>query len=127
MSQLSVSQQIVQAVGPLVGGRCYARTFLQPDGALPPWPAARFVFASLTTAPSICGDGGDDAADYRVQIDLADAYGKGEAAFLALRAQLLAAMQALGATFVLDGQRDEFDAETKTLRCSLDYLVYQSN
>lgn len=126
MTQLSVSQQVFGALAPLVGQRCYQRTFLQPDGGLPAWPAIRFVFVSADPGETICGDGGDEAADYRVQIDLAEAYAKGEAAFQALRAQVLAAMQSLGATYVWAGQRDEFDPDTKTLRCSLDYLVYQS-
>lgn len=125
MTQLSVSQDIVRVLGPLVSQRCYQRTFMQPDGGLPPWPAIRFVFASADPGSTICGDGGDADADYRVQIDLADEYGKGEAAFQALRAQVLAAMQTLGPAYVWAAQRDEFDAETKTLRCSLDYLVYQ--
>lgn len=127
MTQLSVSQEVFRVLAPLVGERCYQRTFLQPNGQLPAWPAIRFIFATVDPGATICGDGGDEGADYRLQIDLADAAANGEAAFQALRAQALAAMQTLGPTYVWAAQRDEFDAETKTLRCSLDYLVHQSS
>lgn len=128
MTQLTVSQDVVRVLAPLVGGRCYQRTFVQPGPGetLPAWPAVRFVFVSVEPGETICGDGGDDAADYLLQIDLVDAQAKGEAAFHALRAQVLAAMRALGSSVVWSAQRDDFDAETKTLRCSLDYRVHQS-
>lgn len=126
MTQLSVSQALTTALGPLVEQRVYARTFVQPSGDLPTWPSIRFAFVSVASDVTICGDGGDESADYRVQIDLVLERSKGEVEFQSLRSQLLAVMQALGSTFVWAGQRDEFDADTKTNRCSLDYLVYQS-
>ncbi|AOV02755.1 DUF3168 domain-containing protein [Delftia tsuruhatensis] len=127
MTQLTVSQQITAALAPIVAGRCYQRTFLQPGGKLPEWPAVRFVFVSASMAETICGDGGDEAADYRVQIDLANSRKAGEVKFQELRAQILAAMAAIGPTFVWAGQSDTYDAETDTNRAQLDFMVYQSN
>lgn len=128
MTQLTVSQQITAALGPVVAGRCYQRTFLQPGAKkLPDWPAIRFIFVAASTSETICGDGGDEAADYRVQIDLAHSRKAGEVKFQEVRALVLAAMSALGPTFVWAGQSDTYDADTDTNRAQLEYMVYQSN
>lgn len=127
MSQLSISQQLTAALGPLVAQRIYARTFMQPNGKLPDWPAIRFVFITPEIDGDICGDGGDDIANWHLQLDIADAANKGELAFQTLRSAVMSAMNSLGSHYIWSGQRDEFDAETKTNRCSLDYVVYQSS
>lgn len=104
----------------------YTRTFLQPRGDMPTWPAIRLVVVSSTPYPDACGDGGDAGADFRLQLDIASAASAGEGALQSLRASVMAAMSALGAEYVWDGEQNDFDAETKTFRCSLDYLVLLS-
>lgn len=116
---------VVAALRPLVSNRVYVRTFLQPSG-LPTWPAIRLVVVSVTPYPDACGDGGDDGADFRLQVDLAHAAAAGETAFQALRAQVKTAMAGLGAEYVWDGEFNDFDEQTKTNRVALDYLVYLS-
>lgn len=127
MSQLSISKELKAALAPLVGQRVYARTFMQPSGQLPEWPAIRFVFVTPEIDDDICGDGGDDTANWNLQIDVVLGFKKGETAFQQLRQEVMAAIAALGAHYAWSGQREEFDADTKTNRCSLDYVVYQSS
>ncbi len=105
----------------------YTRTFLQPRGEMPTWPAIRLVVVSSTPYPDACGDGGDAGADFRLQIDIASAASAGESAIQTLRASALAGMAALGPEYILDGEQNDFDAETKTFRCTLDYLVHLSS
>ena len=104
----------------------HARTFLQPRGALPAWPAIRLVVVSATPYPDTCGDGGDGGADFRLQVDIASEASAGETALQTLRASVMAAMAGLGDEYVWDGEFNDFDVETKTFRCSLDYLVHLS-
>lgn len=118
--------QIFDALKSLVSNRCYANTFPQPPTS-PLWPAIRFVRISAAPVIDICGDGdaeSDDTADVRVQLDLcAQSYG----AMMTLRAQVKTAMATLNDPKpVWDGEFITFDAETKTHRCSLDYLFYPS-
>lgn len=105
----------------------YTRTFLQPRGGLPTWPAIRLVVVSSTPYPDACGDGGDAGADFRLQIDIASAASAGESAIQTLRASVMAGMAALGPEYILDGEFNDFDAETKTFRCTVDYLVHLSS
>lgn len=111
----------------------YEGTFPQPP-AVPVWPAARFTFVGNTPYPALCGDADIEADDVRVQIDLVVAEAAGTAALHTLRAAVIAAMSAMvlqsGET-PLPSTRDtdlyEFDAETKTHRFILDFLLYPSS
>lgn len=105
----------------------HARTFLQPRGALPAWPAIRLVVVSATPYPDACGDGGDAGADFRLQVDIASAASAGESAMQALRASVMTEMTALGPEYLWDGEFNEFDEPTRTFRCSLDYVVHLSS
>ena len=117
---------VTAALRPLVGNRVYARTFLQPSG-LPTWPAIRLSVVSATPYPDACGDGGDEGADFRLQIDVANAASAGETALQTLRAQVMAAIATLGVHYIWDGEINDFDEQTRTNRCSLDYMVYLSD
>lgn len=105
----------------------YTRTFLQPRGDLPTWPAIRLVVVSSTPYPDACGDGGDAGADFRLQVDIASASSAGESAMQALRASVMTEMTALGPEYLWDGEFNEFDEPTRTFRCSLDYVVHLSS
>lgn len=126
MSQAEVLEEVVAALRPLVGNRVYARTVLQSAG-LPTWPAIRVSVVSATPYPDSCGDGGDAAADFRLQIDVAVAATSGETAMQTLRAQVMAEMADLGPQYVWDGEFNDFDEQTRTNRCALDYMVYLSS
>lgn len=125
-TQAQLLTAVAAALRPLVGNRVYTRTFLQPSG-LPTWPAIRLSVISAVPYPDACGDGGDDAADFRLQIDVALAASSGETALQILRAQVMTAMAGLGAEYVWDGEFNDFNEATKTNRVALDYLVYLSN
>jgi hypothetical protein len=113
--------------------RIYEGTFPQPP-AVPVWPAARFTFVGNTPYAALCGDSDIEADDVRVQIDLVVAETAGTAALHTLRAAVIAAMSAMvlqsGET-PLPSTRDtdlyEFDAETKTHRFILDFLLTPSS
>lgn len=104
----------------------FTRTFVQPRGGMPSWPAIRVSVVSATPYPDAQGDGGDDGADFRLQIDIVNTASAGESALQTLRTRAREEMAALGAEYVWDGETNDFDAETKTFRCSLDYQVYLS-
>ncbi len=107
----------------LVANRVYPETFIQPNGALPVWPAIRYGFVSIVPAIAICGDGGDETADTRVQIDVVD---KTFIATRSLRSQVLQAMLNFDPPAIVQNSFSEYDAETKTFRASIDYVIYRS-
>jgi hypothetical protein len=124
-TQAQLLTAVVAALRPLVGNRVYTRTFLQPSG-LPTWPAIRLSVVSAVPYPDACGDGGDEGADFRLQVDVAHAASAGETAIQTLRASVKAAMTALGAEYAWAGEFNDYDEATKTNRVALDYLVYLS-
>ena len=65
---MTIEADIFTALGPLVSNRVYPVSF-PLTGSLPVWPAIRYTFISITPTVTICGDGGDETADTRVQID----------------------------------------------------------
>ena len=93
----------------------------------PVWPSIRYTFISTAPNVDICGDGGQETADYRVQIDVVDLETKGPTAFSNLGDSVRTAMRDLLPNYVWDGEFEEFDAETKTNQLSLDYIVYLSS
>lgn len=114
-----------------LGARIYEGTFPQPPAA-PVWPAARFTFAGNTPYPALCGDSDIDADDVRVQIDLV--VQTSQADLHTLRAAVIAAMSTMvvqPGESSLPSTRDtdlyEFDAETKTHRQIIDFLLYPSS
>ncbi len=128
MSTLSdILSTITAALRPLVGNRVYARTFEQPSGGLPSWPSIRLTVLAADTNPDACDDGGDEGSDFAIQIDVVSDAALGESASLTLRAQVLAAMLALGAEYVYTTGFSDFDVETKTNRDVLEYGVYLSS
>jgi len=120
-----VAAAVVSKLGPVVSNRVHRMVF--PLATNPVWPAIRYSFVSTIVSPDICGDGGEEAADYRLQIDVVDMESKGASAFSTLCASVRTAMATLLPTYVWDGEAEEYDAETKTYRLSMDYLVYLSS
>ena len=88
---MSLEQQIFAALSPLVSGRVHASTFPQLP-AVPITPAILCTFVSADPGQDICGAGGQDVEDTRVQVDV---YSTSFDSARALRLQVMAAMAAL--------------------------------
>lgn len=122
MTLHGVLVSVMSALRPLVGNR--VTTFVFPQGGK--WPAIRVSVISATPAPDLCGDGGDEGADFRLQLDVVTESGAGETAHGTLRAQVMAAMANIGPHVIWDGQFSGFDEPTRTFRTSLDYMIFLS-
>lgn len=120
---MSLETDLYAALAPLVSNRCYPVIFpLTPPN--PAWPAIRYTFVSQIPAIALCGDGGDESIDSRVQLDCVAAT---FAAARTLRAQVLSEMQTFDPPAVLQSSLSQYDAETKTWRELLEYQVNPSS
>ncbi len=97
--------------------------FPQPPRYNPEWPAIRYTFISSVPIEDLCGDGDDSTADTRVQIDVVDTT---YAAMRSLRLSVMGVMSTFYPPAILQVSIDEVDAETKTYRGILDYLIRPS-
>jgi hypothetical protein len=120
---MSIESDLYQTLRGYVADRVYPLTFPQPVSDAR-WPSIRYTFISADPGEDICGDGGDGTADYRVQLDLVHTT---YAALRVLRLQVLAAMDAFQPPAIWSGELEAYDAETKTYRSSLDFLLYPSS
>ena len=119
---MSVASDLYTALAPLVGNRCYPVTFpLTPPN--PQWPAIRYTPISIVPPAALCGNGGDDASDFRAQLDLVAV---NYSAVQALRTSVMAEMVDFEPPAILENSFDGYDAETKTYRVTLDYVIYAS-
>jgi len=117
---MSLKSDIYDALKGLVSLRCYPDRFPQQNS--PTWPAIRYSVVGGTSWEDLCGDGGAEAEDVRVQIDWV---AETDPAREALTPQIRAAMTTLG--WRIQGTPLEmFDAETKTFRATADWVFYQS-
>lgn len=102
--------------------RVFEGTFLQPDGTLPAWPAARFT-GDNTAFESMCGDSDPAEDDVALQVDLV--VGTTPADLEALRLLVIAAMQAMAGYTVTRGiDQYVYDAETKTHRRIIQFTIH---
>jgi hypothetical protein len=115
-----------------LGTRIYEGTFPQPAGVPPAYPAARYTFVGNTPYAALCGDSDIDADDVRVQIDLV--VQTSQADLHTLRRAVIAAMSAMVVQVgesPLPSTREtdlyEYDAETKTHRFIIDFLLFPSS
>lgn len=119
---MSVEADLFSTLGPLVANRCYPLAFpLTPPN--PQWPAIRYTLVSTVPMIALCGDSGDEAPDTRVQLDLVAAT---YTAVRVLRQSAMAAMVGFSPPAILENSVDEWDAETKTFRVTLEYVIYAS-
>jgi hypothetical protein len=116
-----IEEDIVTALAPLVAGRVHPIVFPQPP-ATPVWPAIRYTLISRTPVATICGSS-MTADDDRFQLDVvAPSY----SALLSLVPQVKAAAETLPVPAVVQNEFQAYDAETKTYRALLDFIVYHS-
>lgn len=114
-------------LGPLVLGRYHPVQFAQPKTGGPRWPAIRGVQVGGERFPDICGDGDDDNATPRVQIDIVSSIAAGYAAHNALRQQVLAAMKTFPVPANVELELEQTDEDTETYRSIVDYSLHGSN
>lgn len=103
-------------------------TFPQPVRWNPVWPALRYTFVSAIPVEDLCGDGDDTTADVRVQLDIV---AEDHVVVRQLRLDVMAVMATFGVDYgwpaILILNFDNFDAETQTYRCTLDYMITPSS
>lgn len=121
---MSLENDLFSALKSLVGNRVAFVTFPQPsNGAPPTWPAIRCTVVDSVPVVDLCGDGDDDTAEIRVQIDcVATTF----TAARSLRLQVMATMRSFSTPALLDLSRNDYDADTKTYREVLDYIIHGS-
>ncbi len=120
---MSIEADLFAGLKTLVANRVYPETFIQPNGALPVWPAIRYSFVSIVPTITICGDGGDETANTRLQIDVVD---KTFIATRSMRLQVMQAMLNFDPPAIVQNSFSEYDVDTKTFRASIDYVIYKS-
>lgn len=125
---MTIEADLDTALGALVGSRIYGGTFPQPQqpNNRPVWPAIRRTLTGIPDA-DLCGDGGDDASDFRLQLDLVVMEAAGYSAARTLRTQVMAAMRTFTPPAVWDGELYDFDEETRTHRWILFYRLHPSS
>lgn len=126
MKKSDIAAALVTALRPTVSNRVYRNVFPQPPAA-PVWPSIRYTFVSVASNQDICGDGGEETADYRVQIDVVDLESKGPTSFATLTDAVKSALAPLQPIYVHDSESENFDLDTKTTMLSMDYLIYPSS
>jgi len=119
---MSVEADIFTALQSLVGKRVAPVIFPQAP-VVPTWPAIRYSFIDSVPIVDACGDGDDDTAEIRLQLDVvATTF----SAARSLRLQVMAAMAVFDPPATLQSSTSDFDAETKTYREILDYMLHGS-
>lgn len=121
---MSLETELFAVLKGLVSNRVYPLTFVQPSGSLPVWPAIRYTLVSVVPEEDLCGDGDDETATARVQLDVVD---KTYAGARALRLSVMSAMRAFIYPARLAASADTYDDETKTHRVILDYTIHGSS
>jgi hypothetical protein len=120
---VTIEASLFTALGSLVSNRVYPITF-PLTGAVPVWPAIRYSFISVTPSITICGDGGDETADTRIQIDIvATTF----SAVRTLRSQVMTAMLTFSPPAVFENSFSSYDEQTKTFREQVDFVTYASS
>lgn len=114
-------------LGPLVAGGYHPVDFAQPKHGRPQWPAIRGVQVGGERFTDICGDGDDDNATPRVQLDIVSTKAAGYTAHDALRRLVLAAMKTFPVPATVELELEQTDDETETYRSIVDYSLHGSN
>lgn len=117
---MGIEASLFTALGPLVGARAYPDTFPQD----PKWPAIRYSFITAVPGVTVCGNGGDDTTDFRVQID---GVARTDLQRDALRIAIWDAMALFSPPAICLSWDKSYDPETKGYRVRLDYLIQPSS
>jgi hypothetical protein len=125
MTEDDIGAALVLALSPLVSGRVYWDHFPQPPAA-PIWPSMRYTWVSQTPDQRWCGDGDEESAEYRLQIDIVLLESKGKSQLTAMGRQVKALIKSTFPGWRRESQFSDFDFETKTNRMMLDYSISTS-
>lgn len=117
---MGVAQKLFAALRALTADRVYPDTF--PQDYL--WPAIRYTLISAVPGETVCGDGEDETADYRVQID---GVARTDLQRDTLRAAIRSAMREFSPPAICIAWENSYDPETKAYRARLDYLIHPSS
>lgn len=120
---MSLEVDLDAALKSLVGNRVAPVIFPQPPG-VPTWPAIRYTVISNVPVTDICGDGDDETAEPRVQLDVVAAT---YMQVRALRLQVMAAMRMFLPPAILENTSSQYDDETKTFREIMEYTIHGSS
>lgn len=122
-----IEATVFGALRSLVNDRCYPARFPQNEkGEITTlWPAIRYTVISAFNDADICGTDTVDTDDTDIQIDgVAMTHG----AMVALRDQIIAALQSTNPPCIRTGTRSEtFDAETRTYRTTMQFTFHPSS
>ena len=119
---MSLESDVYSALQGLVSGRCYPEIF-PLTLPVPAWPSIRYSVVSQIPAIMLCGDTGTEANDTRIQID---AVSQTYAGAVSLAESVVGAMAGFDPPAVRQDSSRLFDAETKTYRVTMDFIVYAS-
>lgn len=108
------------ALSSLVGSRVYPSVFPQSFT----FPAIRYTFVDVVPIIDIIGDGDDETAVPRIQIDgVANTFKEARD----LRLAIMAALKTFDPPAILDNSSMTYDAESKSHRAVLDYTFHGSS
>lgn len=110
----------------LVNDRCYPARFPQNEkGEITTiWPAIRYTVVTAFNDADICGTDTVDTDDTEIQVD---GVAKTHGAMIALRDQIIAAMQTTSPPCVRTNRFETFDPETRTYRAVLSFTFHPSS
>lgn len=114
---------LVAALKGFFQDRMYPNVFPQAPST-PVWPSLRYTIIDSSPVVDLCGDGGDETADTRVQFDIVALTYK---QVQQLRDQVKTALAAFDPPAIWQGESNLWDIETRTHRCQLDYVFYPSS
>lgn len=120
---MSLETDLYQSLRGYFSDRVYPLTFPQPVSDAT-WPSLRYSIISVDPGTDLCGDGGGVTSDTRVQFDIV---AKTFAQMRTLRLQVLSELEDFVPPAIYSGEFEEYDADTKTYRASLDYVFYPSS
>jgi len=120
---MTIEEDIFSTLKNLVGNRVAPVVFPQPP-AVPTWPAILYNIVSSTPIVDLCGDGDDDTAEHRIQLDVvALTFTQARS----LRLQVKSAMAVFSPPAILQFTASEYDPDTKTYRELMQYITHGSS
>ncbi len=114
----------VIGVTSIIDRRCFPVTFIQKDGGLPRWPAARYTIISAVNADTVCGTDDETTDDTRIQMDLV---AETNQELKTLVTAVIAAFMGLEPPCSRDNYFKTYDEPTRTYRAVLDFTFYPSS
>jgi hypothetical protein len=121
---MSLENDLFSALKSFVGNRMRPNAFPQPP-VIPTWPAIRYTVIDSIPVVDVCGDGDDETATPRVQLDIvAITYEQARS----VRLQVMNAMRSFDPPAILEtSSSGGFDPVTNTHSERLDYTFHGSS